>query len=383
MTRLKAEREITDMIENIEEKFLMESAPGAVTTFNGKEYSYFGGTSYYELHKNEQVINSAIAALKKYGITSSSSRSSYGTTQLLLDVEQEAAQYFNCEDAVYLASGFLTDMAAVQAFINKNMFDIVFIDEISHYSNDYASKLSGKPVYKFSHLDYNDLETKIAKYLPPNKKPLIISDGIFPIHGRIAPADKYAAIANKYNGLVWLDEAHALGIIGEKGRGTFEHFGMQSTNLFFGGTFSKAFGGFGGIIPGEKSFIKEIRNNQIQSGATPVPSAAAAASLTGMRLLKSNPQFRIKLWENAKRLKAGLRQLGIEADETHVPIAAWTMKSKSEMEKLQKELLKKNIVIQFIQYVGAGDSGALRIVVFSTHTAEQIDNLISELKRII
>ncbi|MDP2039044.1 MAG: pyridoxal phosphate-dependent aminotransferase family protein [Ignavibacteria bacterium] len=369
--------------ENVEDRFMMESAPGAVTTFNGKEYSYFGGTSYFELHKNEQVVNSAVEALKKYGITSSSSRSSYGTTQLLLDVEKEAAQYFNCEDAVYLASGFLTDLAAIQAFINKNMFDVVFIDEISHYSNDYASKLSGKPVYKFSHLDYNDLEEKIVKHLPGSKKPLIISDGIFPIHGKIAPADKYSEIANKYNGLVWLDDAHALGIIGENGRGTFEHFGLKSANLFYGGTFSKAFGGFGGIIPGEKNLIDEIRSNQIQSGATPVPSSAAAASLTGMRLVKSNPQFRIKLRENARRLKAGLRQIGIETNDTNVPIAAWTMKSKTEMEKLQKDLLKKNIVIQFIQYVGAGDSGALRIVVFSTHTAEQIDNLISELKRII
>ena len=374
---------MAELFENIEDKFLMESAPGAVTTFNGNEYSYFGGTSYFELHKNEQVINSAIEALKKYGITSSSSRSSYGTTQLLLDVEKEAAQYFTCEDAVYLASGFLTDLAAIQAFINKNMFDVVFIDEISHYSNDYASKLSGKPVYKFSHLDYNDLEEKIVKHLPGSKKPLIISDGIFPIHGKIAPAYKYSEIANKFNGLVWLDDAHALGVIGENGRGTFEHFGLKSANLFYGGTFSKAFGGFGGIIPGEKNLIDEIRSNQIQSGATPVPSSAAAASLTGMRLVKSNPLFRIKLWENAKRLKAGLRQIGIEADESHVPIAAWALKSKSEMETLQQELLKKNIVIQFIQYVGAGDSGALRIVVFSTHTPEQIDNLIYELKRII
>lgn len=374
---------MTDILENIEEKFLMESAPGAVTTFNGKEYSYFGGTSYYELHKNEQVVNSAIEALKKYGITSSSSRSSYGTTQLLLDVEREAAQYFNSDDAVYLVSGFLTDLAAIQAFVNKKMFDVVFIDEISHYSNDYASKLSGKPVYQFTHLDYNDLEVKIAEHLQPKGRPLIISDGIFPIHGKIAPADKYAEIANKYNGLVWLDDAHALGVIGENGRGTFEHFGLKSANLFYGGTFSKAFGGFGGIIPGEKSFIEEIRSNQIQSGATPVPSSAAAASLTGIRLIKSNPQFRTKLWANAERLKNGLRQIGIPADGTHVPIAAWTMKSKSEMEMFQQELLKKNIVIQFIQYVGAGDSGALRIVVFSTHTSEQIDNLIYELKRII
>lgn len=372
-----------ETLENIEDQFLMESAPGAITKFNGKEYSYFGGTSYYEFHKNELVINAAVDALRKYGITSSSSRSSYGTTQLLLDVEKEAADYFGSEDAAYLSSGFLTDLAAIQAFINKNMFDVVFIDETSHYSNDYASKLSGKTVYKFSHLDAADLEEKIARHILPNQIPLVISDGVFPIYGEIAPVDKYIDVVEKYNGLIWLDDAHSIGVLGENGRGTLDHFTIKSDKIFFGGTFSKAFGGFGGIIPGEKSFIEEIRNNQIQSGATPVPSSAAAASLAGMRLLKSNPQFRIRLWENAGRLKAGLRQIGIETDDTTVPIAAWTLKNKSEMEKLQKDLLKKNIVIQFIQYVGAGDSGALRIVVFSSHTNEQIDYLLDELKRIV
>lgn len=373
----------SEIINNVDSLFLMESAPGAVAIFNGKEYSYFGGTSYYELHKNKIVIDAAAEAVKKYGITSSSSRSSYGTTQLLLDVENEAAQFFNCEDAVYLSSGFLSDMAAVQALINKNDFDALFIDEFSHYSNDYAARLTGKPIYKFLHTDYNDLEYKIKNYLPEGGKPLILSDGIFPIFGNIAPAKEYSEIAEKYNGLVWLDDAHALGVIGENGKGTLEYFGINPANVFYGGTFSKAFGGFGGVIPGEKDFIDEIKRSQIQSGATPVPSAAAAASLAGLRILKANPNLRIRLWENASRLKRGLEGIGIETNNTIVPIAAWTMKSKSDMEKLQKELLKKNIVIQFIQYVGAGESGALRIVVFSTHTAEQIDNLIFEIKKII
>ncbi len=369
--------------DNIEQLYLMDSAPGAITKINGKEYFYFGGTSYYELHKNEEVINSAINALKKYGINSSSSRSSYGTTQLLLEVEREAADYFNCDDAVYLPSGFLTDLAAVHALSSRKMFDIVFIDEISHYSNEYAAKLSGKPIYKFSHLNDVDLEEKIFKYLQQGQKPLIITDGIFPIFGKIAPVHKYLSIIEKFNGILWVDDAHALGILGPNGRGTYEHYDLTSERFYFGGTFSKAFGGFGGIIPGNKIFIDEIKNNQIQNGATPPPSSAAAASLTGLRLVKSKPELKFKLWENAKRLKTGLRDLGIEVEDTNVPIVAWVMNSKSEMQKIQKELMKRDIVIQYIQYIGTGEDGALRIVVFSSHTSEQIDNLVYELKKII
>ncbi len=371
------------LIENLEQQYLMGSAPGAKTIINGKEYLYFGGTSYYEMHKNEDVINAAIDALKRYGINSSSSRNSFGTTNLLLEVEKESAQFFNCEDAVYLSSGFLTGLAAVQALINKNMFDAVFIDEISHYSNEYAAKLSGKPIYKFSHQDDADLEEKISINLQPGKKPLIITDGIFPIFGTIAPIDKYSRIIEKYNGILWVDDAHALGILGLNGRGTYEHYGLISERFYFGGTFSKAFGGYGGIIPGTKKFIDEIKNNQIQNGSTPPPSSAAAASLTGLQLVKSNPGMKLKLWENANRLKTGLKNIGIEVEDTNVPIAAWTMNSKAEMQKLQSDLMKKNIVIQYIQYVGAGTNGALRIVVFSSHTSEQIDNLIYELKKIV
>lgn len=370
-------------LKNIDQLFLMDSAPGAKTIINGKEYLYFGGTSYYELHKKEEVINSAINALKKYGINSASSRSSYGTTQLLLEVEKEAAEFFNCEAAVYLSSGFLTDLAAMQAFINNNMFDIVFIDEVSHYSNEYAAKLSGKPIHKFTHLDEADLEEKISLYLQHGQIPLIITDGIFPIFGEIAPIDKYSSIIEKYNGILWIDDAHALGILGPNGRGTYEHFGLISERYYFGGTLSKAFGGFGGIIPGNKKFINDVKHSQIQNGATPPPSSAAAASLTGLRLVKSNPGMKLKLWENATRLKTGLKNLGIGVENTNVPIAAWTLSSKSEMQKLQSELMKRNIVIQYIQYIGAGEKGALRIVVFSSHTSEQIDKLIDELKRIV
>lgn len=373
----------TENIKNSGQFYLMDSAPGAITKINGKDYSYFGGTSYYELHKNEEVISSAINALKKYGTNSASSRSSYGTTPLLLEVEKEAAEFFNCEDAVYLSSGFLTDLAAVQALINKNMFDIVFVDEVSHYSNEYAAKLSGKPIYKFSHLDEADLEEKISQNLQSDQKPLVITDGIFPIFGKIAPINKYSSIIEKYNGILWVDDAHAFGILGSNGRGTYEHYGLTSERFYFGGTFSKAFGGFGGIIPGDKKFIEEIKNNQIQNGTTPPPSAAAAASLTGLKLIKSKPEMKFKLWENAKRLKTGLKNMGIEVEDTNVPIAAWTMNSKSEMQKLQRDLIKKNIVIQYMQYIGAGTDGALRIVVFSSHTADQIDNLIYELKRIL
>lgn len=329
------------------------------------------------------MIKSAEEALGKYGITSSSSRSSYGNTQLLVDLELEAAKYFNSENALYLSSGFLTDLAAVVSLSNYYNIGSIFIDEISHYSNQYAAQLCGKPVFKFSHLDPDDLEFKMSKNLKSGFQQLILTDGVFPILGEIAPIRDYLRIAEKYNGILWIDDAHGIGVLGEHGRGTVEHFLLESERVFFGGTLSKAFGGFGGIIPGKKEFIDDIKNGDIQNGSTPPPSSAIAASLTGIRLLKSNPQMRLKLYENAKRLKSGLKEIGLENDNSVVPVYAFKAGNSRNMMHIKNELMKEGIIIQFINYIGSGNDGVLRIVVFSTHTSGQIDNLIYQLNKII
>jgi 7-keto-8-aminopelargonate synthetase-like enzyme len=367
----------------LEKQYMFDGAPGAIVKIDGVEFSYFGGTSYYELSKNNEVINSASDALKNFGITSSSSRSSYGTTHLLLDLEKAAADFFTTEDSVYLPSGFLTDMAAIQVFNKKNFFDVIFIDEFSHYSNHYASLLSCKPIFKFAHNNFNDLEDKISKHLSKNQKPLIISDGVFPLNGEIAPVDKYHEITEKENGILWIDDAHGIGILGGNGRGTYEHFSLNSARIYFGGTLSKAFGGFGGIIPGKKEFIDAIKNSELINGTTPAPASAIAASMIGIKLLQSNPEWRIKLIQNTKYLKGELAKIGIPIDDNPVPIIAFKLDGKKNMLRIKDELKNNNILIQFINYTGSGIDGMIRIVVFSSHTIEQIDNLIFHLKKII
>lgn len=369
--------------KTIEQKFLFDSPPGAVVTMNGKEFTYFGGTGYYELNNNKKVKRASIDALKKYGITSSSSRSSFGTTKLLLDLEKEAAKFFNCEEAVYLSSGFLTDLAAINVLMRMDLFDTIFIDEISHYSNFFASRISQKPIFQFSHLNAEDLEVQVSKNFSNGNRPLIITDGVFPIYGKIAPVDKYLEIANKYNGILWIDDAHGIGIIGKNGRGTAEHYSLKSDSIYFGGTFSKAFGGFGGIIPGKTDFVKKIKSDQLQNGSTPPPSSAIAASLAGMKILKSNSKLRTKLHQNAQKLKSGLKKIGLDVDDSNIPIAAWELKNPADMKKVRDELVKKKILIQYINYMGAGKYGALRVVVFTTHTHGQIENLLYELNKLL
>ena len=358
---------------------LMESAPGAETTIDGKRYLYFGGTGYYGFQGDPELIEAACEALRRYGMHTSTSRSGLGNSPLYEAVEAKAAEYFGAQGACYLASGYLGNHAGFEALAALGLYDAVFMDEGSHYSvTDYIG-LPGKPVVAFAHRDPEDLRRKLKAGLKAGQKPLVVSDGVFPSFGIIAPVADYAKAVEPYEGCVWLDDNHGVGVLGPNGRGTYEHFGLSSPRLFFGGTMSKAFGSRGGVIASDPAFIEAVRRTHIMNGATQPTSAAAAASITGMDILMKRPELRRRLLENGRRLKAGLRSLGFPTEDTPFPVAAWKLASGAEMDRVHQALLDRGICIQRMSYVGTGAEGVLRAVVFSTHSDTQIDRLIAEL----
>jgi 8-amino-7-oxononanoate synthase len=362
--------------------FLMQGAPGAETTINGKRYLYFGGTGYYGLVNNPAMLKAAREALEKYGMHSSTIRGGYGDTQLYRDVEKAAAEYYGTEDSVYLASGYLSNVAGFHALGSAHGIDAVFVDEDAHYSViDFAPVLR-KPVHTFATRDPEDLKRKLREGLKPGQTPLIACDGVSPLFGRLAPLPAYLEIAEPYGGFIWLDDSHSVGVLGPHGRGTADHFGIRSDRVLFGATFSKAFGAHGGLIPGDGRFIRVVREGHVAGGATPSPSPAAASALLAMEWLKHHPEMKAQLWENAQRMKRGLRGLGFAIEEGLHPVTAWTMKAE-DMDRIYQELLKRGIAIQRARYAGGDTQGVLRVVVFSTHTPEQINHLLGELKRIV
>jgi 8-amino-7-oxononanoate synthase len=260
---------------------------------------------------------------------------------------------------------------------------VVFQDAMGHYSIVDFSKSFGLPVVTFAHRDPTDLETKLKTTLGAGLRPLVLSDGIFPVPGEIAPVPDYVKVLEPYNGLLWLDDCHALGVIGPNGRGTYDHFGVKGDRLFYGGTMSKAIGGYGGIVPTSAKVATGIRGGHIMSGATMPPSAAAGASVKGLQLLMAHPEWRTKLWENARRLKAGIRRMGFPVTDTEVPVVSFALKSAEDMERVHDELMNRGIIIQLSHYVGAGPAGVLRMVAFATHTNEQIDRLLQTLAALV
>ena len=355
---------------------LMQNSSNSTIQIDDKEYLYFSGTSYYSLHSNRKIIDYSIEAINKYGLGSAVSRTTYGNTPLLTMVENSIAKFFSAENAVYLPSGYLSNLAGLGALQRIYDFKIIFIDEGAHYSVFDGANAMGVEVVKFKHCDAKDLEAKLKT---TKKKPLIATDGVFPLFGEIAPLNKYEKLLDKYNALLWTDDAHGVGVIGKNGRGSFEHHSVKHEKAFYGATLSKAFGGYGGFIAGNNTFIENIKNGDVVKGTNSMPISVMAASLKGIEILMDNPEMRKQLWSNTTYLKSELNKLRIKTTDSTMPIMAWQMDSEQEMKKIKDYLFNKGIAIQFLHYSG-GNGGALRIVAFSNHTKEQIDLLIGALK---
>ncbi len=362
--------------------FIMESAPGPETVINGRRCLYFGGTGYFALHGHPEVIAAGIAAFRKYGTHSATSRTGFGNTPVQVALERKIAEFFGTEDSLHFVSGYLDNLFLVQAL--KDRVGAIFIDETSHFSIRDAVYSALKPVTTYRHRDPDDLALKLKQNLKAGDIPLVMSDGIFPTFGLIAPAPDYLKVIEPYGGYLCLDDSHSVGVLGPNGRGTYEHYGIRSDRCFYAGTMSKAFGGHGGFIPASKAFIDHIKaTSGAYPGATPSPTPAMAASLKGLEIVKREPERRARLMRNVARAKTGMKSLGFEMNDNPVPIVTWVMKSAEDMKKVQKELLDKGIAVALLKYVGAPAGGVLRASIFSEHTPDQIDRLLFELKRLV
>ena len=149
--------------------FVMDSAPKTVTRINDHEYLYFGGVGYYQLHSHPEVVRAATEATLQYGLSSATSRSTTGMTRLHFEVECKVAEFFGTEDAAYLPSGFLSNLGGIKALREMNLFDIIFIDELSHYCNKDGANCAGVPVFQFRNNDIEDLEMSVKKNLKKDK----------------------------------------------------------------------------------------------------------------------------------------------------------------------------------------------------------------------
>lgn len=376
---------------------MMHGSPGRRTSVDGGDYLYFCGTGYLGLQGDSRLVKASCEAARRYGMGAATSRTGYGTSPPVAEVEERSARFWEGDDAFYFASGYLGSQV-VLAVLAKSA-SVVLLDEHSHYSIVDATRTIGLPVVPFAHNDAQALWEALRAHVKPGTRPLVMSDGVFASSGEMAPVREYLGVLQEYEGsMLCLDECHAYGVLGESGRGVYQQCGVglsrvnrsllelddfREPRLYSLGTFSKAFGGFGGIVAGSRSFVEEARSSSHYfCGASAPPTPLAAASAAALEIVATTPELVARLQQNAKDLRQRLRSLGFDVDDIPTPVIGLSLGNESNMQRIQQRMADDGVLIAYAkEYSGLGPDGGLRIAVFATHTKEDLRDLSDCLSR--
>ena len=296
----------------------LESKQDIVVNMEGKRQIMIGSNNYLGLTSDPEVINATVEAAKNFGTGCSGSRFLNGTLTAHLEMEKEIAEFMGKEDCITMSTGFQTNLGVISAIAGRN--DVVVCDKENHASIYDAIKLSYADMVRYKHNDMEDLEEKL-KHIPEGKGILIVTDGVFSMGGDICNLPKIVELKKKYGARILIDDAHALGILGEKGRGTAEYFGLEDEVDLICGTFSKSLASLGGYCVGDHKAIDYIRHNSrpfIFSAS--IPPTAVAAVRKALEIIKTQPERRKNLLEIADYMRQALKKRGIKIRESNTPI---------------------------------------------------------------
>jgi len=354
----------------------VESAAGKEVTIAGRRYLSFCSTNYLGLANDPRVKEAATKAIEKYGWGTGSSRLISGTTRLHRELEERLARFHGTESCISFATGYMANTGTIAALVGPG--DAVIVDRLDHASVIDGCRLSRARLLVYRHGDTTSLENVLSGAHGFNRK-LIVTDTVFSMDGDICPLPDIVTLAKHYDAMVMVDEAHAVGAMGDTGRGVMEYYGLEGQVDVLMGPLSKAFGGVGGYVVGSEALITYLQNKcRSFIYTTAPPPAACAAAVEALNIIEKEPERRQKLWENVKYLKQNLVARKVQTTNSASQIVAVIVGEAAKAVALSRKLYKKNVLIPAIRppTVPQGTS-RLRIMVTSEHEKEDIDTLLS------
>ncbi len=356
----------------------IESEQDTEVVMSGRKVLMFGSNSYLGLTNHPEVIQAAVDATEKYGTGCAGSRFLNGTLDLHLELEKELAEFVGKEDAIIYSTGFQVNLGVVSCLTGRE--DYIICDELDHASIVEGRRLSFSTQLRFKHNDMESLEKVLQKCKPESVK-LIVVDGVFSMEGDVAPLPEIIALAKKYDANVMVDEAHGLGVLGENGRGTCNHFGVTKDVDLIMGTFSKSFAAIGGFIAADKEVINYLRHNSrsyiFSASNTP---AATAAARQALHIMKREPERVDKLWDVTNYALEQFRKHGFEIGHTSTPIIPLYVRDMDKTFMVTKMLFDEGIFINpVIPPACSPEDTLIRFSLMATHTKEQVDFAVEKL----
>ena len=378
---------INEELERLREAGLLinvrtiEGPQGAWITVDGKRVLNLSSNNYLGLANDMQSKTAAHNAIDTYGVGPTAVRTIAGTTALHKVLEQKLAQFKGAESTISFQSGFCANLAVIPTIVEKE--DVVFSDELNHASIIDGCRLAKTRVVRYKHCNPEDLQAKIQAEKNIERK-LIITDGVFSMEGDIAPLQEIVEIAEKYNAITMVDDAHGEGVLGRGGKGIVDHFNLHGKVDIEVGTMSKAFGVVGGYIAG----AKRLTDYLMQKGrpflfSSAVTAADVAACIAVVDTLNRSDELVKKLWSNTRFFQDRMKQLGFNIGITKTPITPVMIGDAKVAKEFSQKLFDDGIFAQSIGFPTVPPGKArIRAMFSATHSEEDLTLAINHFEKI-
>ena len=378
---------LTQNLNELKEKGLYRKLPvvtgptGAKAVINGKEVINLSSNNYLGLAGDERLKEASIKATQKYGAGSGAVRTIIGTLDIHEELEEKLAKFKKSEAVIVFQSGFTANLGAIAALMTKE--DGIISDELNHASIIDGCRLSGAKILRFKHSDMEDMERVIKDARASNlyKKLMIITDGVFSMDGDIAKLPQMVSIAEKYDIPVYIDDAHASGVLGKNaegklnGSGSVSHFGLYGRVDVQIGTLSKAIGVVGGYVAGSKELIDwlKLRGRPFLFSTAMTPGDTGAV-IKAIEILSQSTQLVEQMWENTKYFKKLLTQIGYDIGHSETPITPVIIGDEAKTIKFSDELFNNGVFAQGIAFPTVPKGTArVRNIVTAGHTKSMLE----------
>jgi 8-amino-7-oxononanoate synthase len=359
----------------------ISSPQDPVVTMDGEKVIMLGSNNYLGLTNHPEVKAAAIAAVEKYGAGCAGSRLLNGTLDIHVELEEALKRFMNAEAVLTFSTGFQVNLGVISCLLGRH--DIAFLDNLNHASIIDGVRLGFSKSFKYKHNDMADLEAKLMR-ADEEKGRMIIVDGVFSMEGDLCDLPRLVELKKRYNTRLMVDDAHGLGVFGENGRGTAEHFGLENEVDLTMGTFSKSLATVGGFIAGPQQVVEYIRHHarsQIFSAAAPPPMAAAV--IAALAIIEREPDRRKQLWENTNYMKRELVNLGFDTGDSDSPVIPIVVGDEVATFTMAKRLQEEGVFANAIVSPAVPPSQSMiRTSYMATHTREHLDQALAAITKV-
>lgn len=351
---------------------MIASGQDPIVTMNGSQVIMLGSNNYLGLTNHPEIKEAAHQALEAYGTGTAGSRFLNGTLEIHVELEEKLAAFMHREAALTFSTGFQVNLGVISTLIGRQ--DVVILDNLDHACILDGARLSFGRVLKYPHNDMSGLEERLRS-IGADPSALIVVDGVFSMEGDVANLPAIVELKKRFGARLMVDDAHGIGVMGEAGRGTAEHFGVEDETDLVMGTFSKSLAAVGGFVAGDRTVVDYIKHKarSLIFSAAP-PPASVASVIKALEIIEREPERRQQLWENTDYMMREFTTMGFDTGESASPVIPLVVGEDMTAFKMTMRLQEEGVFANPVISPAVPEGRAMiRTSYMATHTRDQLD----------